>query len=161
MILIKYYNQIIMEDESSEGGWVSVDFMVASLIIILTIPGLVSIAGENINTANSVHKIAKAKIITDNVAQSIEMVYSGGTGCSIIYKMPSNIDNKPYNFKVNSSGAYMKVDDLMGSTFISSMKLSTTEWVDRSDVQMQADETYNISNIMDSYGNTHIIIKRI
>jgi hypothetical protein len=151
----------MLDGLTSNCGWVSVDFMVASLIIILTIPGLVSIAGENLNTANSVHKIAKAKLLTDNVAQAIEMVYTGGSGCSIIYKMPSNIDNKPYYFKINKSGAYIRVDGLMGSTFISSMKLSTTEWYDQSEVQMHADTIYNISNRMDANGNTHIIIKNI
>jgi hypothetical protein len=145
------------EKLQSVEGWVSIDFMVASLIILMTIPGLVAISSENINTANSVHRIATAKVLTDNVAETIEMVYSGGKGCSIIFRMPPNIDNKSYYLNVNSSGVYMMMDGLMGSSFISSMKISNTG----SGVQLHADQTYNISNKVDGYGNTYIVIKTV
>ena len=148
------------EKLQSVEGWVSIDFMVASLIILMTIPGLVAISSENINTANSVHKIAKAKVLTDNVAETIEMVYSGGNGCNIIFKMPSNIDDKSYYLNVNSSGVYMMMDGLMGSSFISSVKISNT-WSDRSGVQMHPDQTYNISNRVDEYGKHYIHIKKV
>jgi hypothetical protein len=72
-------------------GWVSIDFMVASMIILLIIPGIVAISEDRVNTANSVNEIAKARVLSDNLAETIEMVYSGGDGCSIIFKMPANI----------------------------------------------------------------------
>jgi hypothetical protein len=146
---------------NSINGWVSIDFMIASLIILLTIPGIVAICAENMNTANSVLKLTEAKVLIDNVAETIEMVYTGKEGCSIIFKMPANIHNKPYFLNVNSSGVYVRFDGLMGSSFITPMKLSNGGLMDHSNVELQPDQTYNISNIRDEHKNTIILIKRI
>ena len=88
-------------------GWVSFDFLMASLLILLTIPSLVSIIEERINTVNSVDEISEARVLAENLAEDIEMVYSGGRGCSIIFKLPAKVSNKHYKIKINSTGVYV------------------------------------------------------
>jgi len=141
-------------------GWVSIDFMVASMIILLTIPGIVAISGDRFNSANSIHEIAIAKILTDNVAETIEMVYSGGEGCSIILEMPETIDNKPYYLNVNSSGVFVRFHGMMNCAFITPIMISNSIKKGSSNVFMQPGKFYNITNIKDEHGYTHIIIKR-
>jgi len=85
----------------NKNGWVSTDFLLASKLIILTVHCIVAIIGNRIDTANSVHEISDAKVLAENVAEIFEMVYSGGRGCSIIFKMPATISSKHYNFTVN------------------------------------------------------------
>ncbi len=152
--------KLIMVINVNSDGWVSIDFMVASMIILLIIPGIVAISEDRVNTANSVNEIAKAKVLSDNLAETIEMVYSGGDGCSIIFKMPANIEDKPYYINVNSSGVYVRFHGMINSAFINPMMISYSLKKSRSNVLMQPNKLYNISNIKDEYGYTHIIIKR-
>ena len=67
-------------------GWVSIDFILAFLIIILTIPSITSIISDRLDTANSVREIGEAHILEENVAGTIEMVYSGGPGLFLYIK---------------------------------------------------------------------------
>ena len=85
----------------NKNGWVGTDFLLTSMLIILTVHCIVAIIGNRIDTANSVHEISDAKVLAENVAEIFEMVYSGGRGCSIIFKMPATISSKHYNFTVN------------------------------------------------------------
>lgn len=145
---------------NNEHGWASIDFMVAFLIILVTIPGVIAIIEERVDTANRVQEITEAKVLSENIAERIEMVYSGGNGCSIIYKMPITIANKPYNVHVNSSGVFIKFNNKMGSAFISPVKISNNPRYDYN-VIMEADKTYNISNIKNEFDQDCIIVKQI
>ena len=100
-------------------GWISVDFIVASMIFIFVIPRIIAASEDRIDTPNTVQEMVEARMLAENIAETIEMVYSGGNGCSIIYKMP-NISNKKYNIKINSLGVYIKVNDKMANAYIKS-----------------------------------------
>jgi C4-type Zn-finger protein len=135
-------------------GWLSTDFMIASVIIILTIPGIISIIEDRINTVNSFQEMIEAKILAENIAETIDMVYSGGSGCSIIFRMPPTISNKKYFLKINSSGVYIKLKGKMAYAYIPNLDISMNE-------NIQANNVYNISNIQNTSNNKHIIIKRV
>jgi hypothetical protein len=141
-------------------GWVSFDFMVASLIIILTIESIIPIVEERVDTANSVQEMAEGNILAENIAETVEMVYSGGKGCSIVYKMPPAISNKPYYITVNSSGVYIRFNGKMGIAFITPMWISKNE-EHHFNVVMQANKTYNISNNINEHDSTCIKIKSL
>ncbi len=144
----------------NEHGWASIDFIAAFLIILVTIPGIIAIIEERVDTANRVQEIAEAKVLSENIAERIEMVYSGGNGCSITYKMPLKIANKPYKVHVNSSGVFIKFNGKMGSAFISPVKISNNPRYDYNAL-MEANKTYNISNIKNEFNQDCIIIKQI
>ena len=91
----------------------------AFLIILAIITSIIAIIEEKINTANHTQEIAEAKIVTENIAERIEKVYSGGNGCSIIYKTPPKIGDKSYRIHVNSSGVFIKFNEKMGCSYIS------------------------------------------
>lgn len=139
-----------------QNGWVSIDFLLASLIIILTIPSIVAIIEDRIDTTNSVHEITEAKVLAENVAEIIEMVYSGGRGCFIIFKIPAT---KHYNITVNSTGVYVRFKGKIGTAYITPIMISSSKY--GSNVLLEPNITYNISNITDEHDNTKIIIKRI
>ncbi len=140
-------------------GWVTIDFMIAFMIIILTIPSITAIISDRIDTANSVREIVEARILDENIAGVIEMVYSGGLGCSIIFKMPPKIVNKSYYVTINSSGVYVMFKNNIGKAFITPIEI--TDGKHRSNILLVPNKTYNISNI--KYGEYYngIIIKKI
>ncbi len=144
----------------NEYGWASIDFIAAFMIILVTIPGVIAIIEERVDTANGVQEIAEAKVLSENIAERIEMVCSGGNGCSITYKMPPTIANIPYIVHVNSSGVFIRFNGKMGSAFISPVKISNNPRYDYN-VLMEANKTYNISNIKNEFNYDCIIIKQI
>jgi hypothetical protein len=140
-------------------GWVTIDFMIAFMIIILTIPSIIAIISDRIDTANSIREVTEARILVENIAGKVEMVYSGGLGCSYTFKMPPKIGNNPYYLKINSSGVYIRYKNNIGMAFITPMKISMAGY--HSNIILEPDRTYNISNI--KYGNNYneIDIKKI
>ena len=140
-------------------GWVSIDFILAFMIIILTIPSITSIISDRIDTANSVRETGEAHILEENVAGTIEMVYSGGPGCSYILKMPLKIANKPYKFTINSSGVYVRFKNNIGTAFITKMRITDGKY--SSNIILEPNRTYNISNIKHDDNGIEIIIKKI
>jgi hypothetical protein len=140
-------------------GWVNIDFMVAFLIIILTIPSITAIISDRLDTVSSVREIAEAKILEENVAGIIEMVYSGGLGCSYKLKMPSKIANKSYNIKINSTGVYVMFKNHIGTVFITPIKITDGKYF--SNILLEPNKTYNISNIKFGDKYNGILIEKI
>jgi hypothetical protein len=140
-------------------GWVTIDFMVAFTIIILTIPSITAIISDRVDTSNSVHELVEAKILEENIAEIVEMVYSGGVGCSIIFKMASKIANKPYSLTINSSGVYVMLKNNIGTVFITPMKMTDGKFY--TNILLEPNKTYNILNIKYRDNYNGIIIKKI
>jgi len=126
-----------------KNGWVTVDFMVAFMIILLTITSIIAIISDRVETVNSVQEIVEAKILEENIVGIIEAVYSGGPGCSYILKMPSKIRNKSYSITINSSGVYIFFGNNIGTEFINPIRITEGK---HSNILLEPDKTYNISN---------------
>jgi hypothetical protein len=155
MINNKKSNNINMDQH----GWVTIDFMIAFTIIILTIPSMIAIIGDRIDNANSIREITEARILVENIATIVEMVYSGGVGCSYIVKMPAKIGNKPYSIKINSSGVYVRFNNNIGTAFITPMRISEGRF--HSNILLEPNKTYNISNIENINNYNEINIEKI
>ncbi|MFY9637586.1 MAG: hypothetical protein WAK14_02150 [Methanobacterium sp.] len=93
------------------------------------------------------------------MAQDIEMVYSGGRGCSIIFKLPAKVSNKHYKITINSTGVYISFLGKIGTSHITPMTISNGKY--DSYVLLEPNKTYNISNIKDEHDRMKIIIKQI
>ena len=142
-----------------KNGWVSIDFIIAFMIIILTIPSVTAIISDRIDTVNSVREITEAKILEENVAGIIEMVYSGGFGCSYTLKMPSKIATKSYYLKIDPSGIQVLFMNNIGTSFITPIKITDGKYY--SNIYLEPDVTYNISNIKFGDNYNGIFIKKI
>lgn len=142
-----------------KSGWVSIDFMIAFMIIILTIPSLTATISDRIDTVNSVREITEAKILEENVAGIIEMVYSGGLGCSYTLKMPSKIGTKSYCLKIDPSCVHVMFMNNIGTTFMTPIKVTDGKYY--SNILLEPNISYNISNIKFEDNYNGIIIKKI
>jgi hypothetical protein len=144
-----------------EKGWVTLDFLATLIIVFLTIQSIVAIVSERIETVNSIEDSGEAKILVENIAETLETVYTNGEGYYTIYKMPPTISGELYTIDVNSREVLIKFNGKTGCAHLTSMKISNSIYYDSQSVQMNGNQAYNISNHRDEHENVHIIIKQI
>jgi hypothetical protein len=91
-------------------GILTVDLIFASIILLMIVSGILSVVSERIDSASSTDEFGNSRMITENVAEAINKVYSGGNGHATTLSLPAKISDKNYNIKVNSSGIYILID---------------------------------------------------
>jgi hypothetical protein len=144
-----------------DNGWVSVDLFVASIIVIIAVTSLTAIAGDRMLTTNSIQEISEAKILAENIATTIDSVYSNGEGYETLYKMPSNISGNPYIIVVNASGLFISFNHKMGYAHTTPMDISYGSAYGRTQFILKPDKKYKIVNIIDHNHKTHIIVTEV
>jgi hypothetical protein len=128
-----------------QGGQLTVDLLFATLIIIIAITSIVSITTTGIATANG-SEISKAKVLSDDVARSVNTVISNGYGQYLVLELPGVSNTTTTDFKYNYA---VKVDNsgvtvvYMGKNIESSIIPNNNL---KSDQIMLPGEIYNISN---------------
>ena len=128
-----------------QGGQLTVDLLFATLIIIIAITSIVSITTTGIATANG-SEISKAKVLSDDVARSVDTVISNGYGQYLVLELPGVSNTTTTDFKYNYA---IKVDNsgvtvvYMGKNIVSSIIPNNNL---KSDQNMYPGEKYNISN---------------
>lgn len=142
-------------------GSISADFLLASLIILITISSLVSITMDRIDSANSIAQSSQARIISENLAERIETTYIQGTGYYTTYKTPKKLSNNQYMFIINCSGLYLFLNGKTCYSYLGSMEIYDANNPLSSKVILRPDKTYNISNIKDQHNITRVVIKEI
>jgi hypothetical protein len=142
-------------------GWVTLDFIATLIIVFLTIQSIVAIVSERMETVNSIEDIGEAKILVENIAETLETVYVNGEGYYTIYNMPPKISGKSYIIDVNSREVLIKFNGKTGCAHLTSMKISNSIYYDSPSVQMNENQIYNISNHRDEQENVHIIIEQV
>jgi len=142
-------------------GSISADFLLASLIILITLSSLVSIAIDRIDTANSIAESSQARITAENIAEHIETTYIHGEGYYTTYTTPKKIFNNHYGVIINCSGLYLFLNGKTCYSYLGSMEISGADYPISSKVILKPDRTYNISNIKDKHNITRVVIKEI
>ena len=139
-------------------GIMTIDLIFASLLILIIIGGILSVVSERMDAVSSTDKLGNARMITENVAESINKVYSGGNGHTVTISLPANISNRNYYLMVNSSGIFVLIDGMVGKSFINPKKISYSDKLIESTVSMYGNRSYIIKNTEDFDGNSWIII---
>ena len=139
-------------------GVMAIDLLFAMLLIIIVAGSIITIVSERADTASQTEELSKARMTADNVAEAINKVYSSGTGHSINVSLPDNITDKEYYIDVNSSGVYVKIEGMIGKTYITPKKISKSYHLDESKITMYSGSTYTIRNVNGSDGYNWIVI---
>lgn len=103
-------------------------------------------------------ELGNARMIGENVAETLNKVYAGGNGHSIYLKMPENINGKNYEVIVNSTGTYVKINGLTGKSFKTPHLISNSISLKNEAVTLQNNQAYLIKNVEDSNGHSWIVI---
>ncbi len=97
-------------------------------------------------------------MLAENIAETVNKVYTGGNGHSITFNMPENINRKNYEATVNSTGAYVKIDGMIGKSFTAPHKISSSSELKNEKVTLLKGQNYTIKNVEDSDGYNWIVI---
>lgn len=139
-------------------GVMAIDLLFAMLLIIIVAGSIITIVSERADAVSQTEELSKARMTADNVAEAINKVYSSGTSHSINVSLPNNITDKEYYIDVNSSGVYVKIDGMMGESYIIPKKISKSYHLDESKITMYSGSTYTIRNVNRSDGYNWIVI---
>lgn len=142
-------------------GWISADILLASLVTVILLTSMVTVIEERIDTANSISQAVEARILGENLAETIESTYIGGEGFSTTYQSPRKISNQNYIVVINSSGLCIYIDGKFCYTYLTLMRISGSNYPTEFKVIIKPDKTYNITNVKDYYNMTRIVIKEI
>lgn len=139
-------------------GIMTVDLIFATLLIIVIAGSIITVVSDRIDTVSQTEELAKARMTADNVAESINKVYSGGTGHSVTISLPDSITDQTYYINVNSSGIYVTIGGMIGKADITPKKISSSYSLDESQITMHGGSTYTIKNVNGSDGCNWIVI---
>lgn len=141
-------------------GWISFDFVVASLMILMIMEGMISITGERLNTSQSVNTMVLARTVSENLGEYLDTVYSGGEGCYIIYTTPRTITKNSYMISLNPNDFKIVINGKIGSSYHVPVKLMTNTGFYTNRIMFVPGESYIISNNkVDGY--TFVVIRRL
>ena len=139
-------------------GVMVVDLIFATLLIIIVAGSIITVVSDRIDTASQTEELSKARMTANNVAESINKVYSSGTGHFANISLANNITGKEYFMEVNSSGVYVTIGGMMGKAHITPKKISNSYRLDESQITMRCGSTYLIRNVNGSDGYNWIVI---
>jgi hypothetical protein len=142
-------------------GIITVELIFASFLILIIAVSILSVVSSRMDATSSTDELGNARMTAENVAESINKVYSNGNGHTVTVSLPANISNKNYGIKVNSSGIFVLIDGDIGKSFINPKKISSSDKLIESTVLMHCNCNYLIKNVKGPDGNNWIVISPI
>lgn len=143
-------------------GIITTDLIFASIIILVIVSSIISLASERIDAASSTDELGNARMTAESVAEAINKAYSGGNGHRVTLSLPANISDRSYVIRVNSSGVFVLIDGKTGKSFINPKKISRRrDRLRQSTVSMRGNRSYIIENVKGPDRNSWIVISEI
>lgn len=121
-------------------GVLSVDFLIATLILLITVSSLVVFATKGMDVGETT-EFSKAKMIGENVARNINMVYAQGPGDQLNITLPGDFQ---YNITIQEMNGkaiiVVKYKDKEAKTYL----IPKADQINK--ITMYPNKTYTISN---------------
>ncbi|MBC7119043.1 MAG: hypothetical protein H5T36_01190 [Methanobacteriaceae archaeon] len=121
-------------------GVLSVDFLIATLILLITVSSLVVFATKGMDVGETT-EFSKAKMIGENVARNINMVYAQGPGDQLKITLPGDFQ---YNITIQEMNGkaiiVVKYKDKEAKTYL----IPKADQINK--ITMYPNKTYTISN---------------
>lgn len=134
----------------------NVDFVISMLFFLLVVGTVISISEGRVITAQETAEAAEARLLSEEIAQAIDVSYSGGEGHEIGIEMPDNLKGSDYNVKINHSGVLVIVGGRRGYSFSGTKKISNYAMTE-SEVTLLPKRAYIFRNVKDS-NNCHMVV---
>ncbi len=135
----------------------NLDFIISVLFLLMITGSVISIAEGRLTTAQETAESAEARLLSEKIANAIEVSYSGGEGHEIRIEMPSDIRGSHYKVKVNQSGVLVIIRGRCGYSF-SYLKSISNYDQDQYEVVMFPKRNYTIRNVKDDHNHHRVII---
>ncbi|KAF5068350.1 hypothetical protein [Methanobacterium aggregans] len=133
----------------------SVDLLLSTLLILLTITSMAALVEDRMGGVDDAKELGNARMMVENVAETVDSVYNGGNGHSTVISLPPSINGKTYSITLRSSAAFIDVGGLRGKACMVPKAISGNEF------EMHPQRTYNISNVQKSENYSEIVIREV
>ena len=142
-------------------GTFSIDLLFSTLMILIVIGWASSLATDRIGLVDTSQEVIEARGLAENIARTVNQVYSGGNGHGIKIYTPTQICNRDYQIIINSSSVLVKIGNRRGLAYIVPRKISGSYILKNSQIVLYPGRCYNIVNIADGTGQYWIVIKQV
>lgn len=138
-------------------GSMSVDLTFATLVMLLMLTSLTGLIDDRMHGADDAKELGNARMIIENVAETVDSVYAGGSGHSAVITLPPSVNGKNYMVTLKSSGAFIDVGGLRGKACMVPKAIAGAN----SEFEMHPQRTYNISNVKKGKDQNEIVIREV
>lgn len=88
-------------------GLVSLEYVIILMVLFMIFSLIISLSLDELDIIEESQNRKEARLLCDDVSQTINMVYINGNGYSKQYTLPSKINQKTYIMKINTTGVYV------------------------------------------------------
>lgn len=88
-------------------GTLTLEFLITIFVCIIICSMIVSVTIEEFKSIEETQNRKEARLVSDDISQTINKVNINGDGYSVKYRLPSKINNETYIVKINESGVYI------------------------------------------------------
>jgi uncharacterized membrane protein len=142
-------------------GVITIELIFVTMMMLIVVASIITAISERMDAAAETRELGTARMIAESVSEAINKVYSCGNGHMLKVTLPPHIEDKSYKITVNSGGVFIELDGMIGKAYIIPRKISDRVPPTDSEVVMQGNMNYTISNVKDSEGYDWVIITSV
>ena len=137
------------------GGSVSADLLLSTMVFLLVLTSLASMVEDRMDSAKDAEELGTGRMMVEDVAETVDSVYSGGNGHSAVITLPPSINGAPYTITLMSGTVLMDVGGLRGQAAMFPGAISGNTF------KMYPSKNYNISNVQKSENYSEIVVREV
>jgi len=143
------------------GGQITFDFMIAFMLISVTVAGAVSLANGELSTATTLDKTARLKAFAVDVRDTVTKVYSIGGGFTVVKDCPIELGKgDSISITLNSSSNSVTVEAVLsGKRYLVVQRLQVPVYTTTSVTLDGERSSFNITAVYNAAeGRTYVTL---
>ncbi len=140
-------------------GQITFDFMIAFMLISVTVAGAVSLANGELSTANTIDKTARLKAFAVDVRDTVTKVYSIGGGFTVVKDCPIELGKgDSISITLNSSSNSVTVEAVLsGKRYLVVQRLQVPVYTTTSVTLDEKRKDFNVTAVYNAAeGRTYV-----
>lgn len=137
------------------GGSMSTDLLLSTMVFLMVLTSLAAIVEDRMDSVKAAEELGTGRMMVEDVAETVNSVYSGGNGHSAVITLPPSINGAAYTITLESGAVFIDVGGLRGQAAIFPGAISENEF------KMYPTRSYNISNIQKSENYSEVVVREI
>lgn len=138
-------------------GLLNIEYLFCIIIAILLLITLMPLIDENLNANFELNEEASARILLDNISNSINEVNSNSYGFIKIINLPEKISKHGYKATVKSNEINLEFNNKKGKTRIIPIKLVNVNNETLEETELFSGNSYSIEKVLVDDNQTKII----
>ncbi|WP_456367037.1 hypothetical protein [Thermococcus sp.] len=144
------------------GGQITFDFMIAFMLISVTVAGAVSLTNGELSTANTIDKTARLKAFAVDIRDTVTKVYSIGGGFTVVKNCPIELGKgDSISVTLNSSSNAVTVEAVLsGKRYLVVQRLQVPVYTTTSVTLDEKRSSFNVTAVYNAAeGRTYVEVE--